>query len=80
MTSESPVIERNAEVLEKKQKGGHVNLLVCGPKGELHITVNVHGHKEMSTGVWHQIRNRLIQIGVLSAIILMLAMLLYALI
>jgi len=62
-------IERNAEVLEKQQEGGHVNLRVRGPKGEIKITVNVHGHKEMSKGVWHEIRNRLVQVGVLSVII-----------
>jgi len=72
-------IERNAEILSSRQEGAHVKMLVRGPKGTGVVIVPVHGSKEMSTGVWHKTRNELIRIGVLSVIILLVALAAYLL-
>lgn len=63
-------IEKNSEVLHKRQEGSHVFMRVKGPKGETIIVVNLHGHQEMSTGVWHKIRKQLIGIGILGVVLL----------
>ena len=62
-------IEKNAKVIKKRQEGSHVMMQVRGPKGDGFVNVNVHGGKELSPGVWNQIRRELIRIGTLSVII-----------
>jgi predicted RNA binding protein YcfA (HicA-like mRNA interferase family) len=73
-------IEKNAEVAQKRQEGSHVFMRVKGPKGETVVVVNVHGNREMSTGVWHKVRKQLIQIGVLSVIALVLIVAAYVMV
>lgn len=46
---------------------------VRGPAGEAVVTVNVHGSKDLSLGVWHKTRKVLIRIGVLVTLIVLLA-------
>jgi predicted RNA binding protein YcfA (HicA-like mRNA interferase family) len=65
-------IEKNAEIIQKRQAGSHVVMRVKGPNGEAVVVVNVHGSQEMSTGVWHKVRKQLIGIGVLALIPLLL--------
>jgi len=65
-------IEKNAEIVQKRQAGSHVVMRVKGPKGEAVVVVNVHGSQEMSSGVWHKVRKQLIGIGVLVLILLLL--------
>jgi len=69
-------IEKNAEVIEKRQEGSHVFMRVKA-KGKIEeavVVVTVHGNQEMSTGVWHKIKKQLLRIGVLSVIVLGLAL------
>lgn len=65
-------IEKKTEVEEKRQQGSHVVMRVKGPKGKTTVVVTVHGNQEMSIGVWHQARKKLIQIGVLMLVLLIL--------
>src|SRR3990172_1935927 len=69
-------IEKNAEVIQKRQEGSHVFMRVKakGKSEEAVIVVTVHGNQEMSTGVWHKIKKQLLRIGVLSVIVLGLAL------
>ena len=66
-------VEKNAEVIEKRQEGSHVVMRVRGPEGETLITVNVHGSKDLSLGVWHKTRKALIRIGILIVLLVLLA-------
>jgi len=63
-------IEKNAEVIEKRQEGSHVIMRVRGPKGAARVVIPVHGGRELRPGVWQNTRRVLVQIGILSLIIL----------
>ena len=71
-------IEKKAKVIQKRQEGSHVFMRVKGPEGEAVVVVNVHGHQEISTGVWHKIRKQLIRIGIVAILALAIVIATYA--